>query len=109
VPTVPVSEWNTRPIEDELRRRISELEEENLILEKWLREKKSRISELEADVDRLSTGHRARTFGDGGKPNPENYTSVYVSHSESCPARISSSYPHRGCTCGLSKIMEGGE
>jgi hypothetical protein len=48
VTIMPLRDWNTRPIEDALRKRISELEEENLILEKWLREKKSRISELES-------------------------------------------------------------
>ena len=48
-----VDEWNTRPIEDELRARIAELEAENDILKDHLREARNILIDKKLQIDSL--------------------------------------------------------
>ena len=48
-----VDEWNNRPIEDELRARIAELEAENDILKDHLREAKNILIDKNLQIDSL--------------------------------------------------------
>ena len=60
-------DWNTRPIEDDLRKRIAELENEHNV---WLigasnavKNLEARIAELEAEIDRLIEAGNALSNG----------------------------------------------
>jgi len=62
-----VEHWNTRPIEDELNKRIAELENEHNV---WLigasnavKNLEARIAELEAEIDRLIEAGNALSNG----------------------------------------------
>ena len=47
-------EWNTRPIEDDLRNRIAELVSSNMVMAKGVLDLKARIAELEAESERFT-------------------------------------------------------
>ena len=88
--TVTKSIWNTRPIEDDLRNRIAELEAElgkdvdlTIVgLRKELLNAQSRIAELEAEIDQL-TAHDATERQDDKLPNDtQTQTIVYGKESE---------------------------
>lgn len=57
VRTVALEQWNTRPIEDELRARIAELEYqlEDWTNNGWAEDYKARIAELEQDLSNKET------------------------------------------------------
>ena len=60
--------WNTRPIEDDLRKRIVELVSSNMVMAKGVLDLKARIAELEAESERF-TAHGDIERQDDKSPN----------------------------------------
>jgi len=63
-----IEHWNTRPIEDDLRKRIVELVSSNMVMAKGVLDLKARIAELEAESERF-TAHGDIERQDDKSPN----------------------------------------
>ena len=88
--TVTKSIWNTRPIEDDLRNRIAELEAEldkdvdlTIVgLRKELLNAQSRIAELEAESERFTVHSDIERQDDKSPNDTQTQTIVYGKESE---------------------------